>query len=255
MSASETNATRAKHERHSRIDRAAGYLALAGAALGIIAGLVDVAVGASIRDWVGNKLHTTTLGVATVILSTVSLVAAVGWLRSGGGASERRLATVLALLLPGCVCFTTIGRLWLLSGVLLLIAGALILATSSRHELTDAVDEHRWRIGLTAVLGGYYVFLGAGALPKAAGFVGIFSGLAIWLALRVAPRSHRLAVGMLAVGALAFAFVTWWSVVTPIIAILVLTIGRGALRPRDAHGLHRVRLPPPAGAQAGVVGR
>lgn len=255
MSASETNATRAKHDRHTTIDRAAGYLALAGATLGIIAGLVDVAGGASIRDWVGNKLHTTTLGVATVILSAVSLVAAVGWLRSGGGASERRLATVLALLLPGCVCFTTIGRLWLLPGVPLLSAGALILATSSRHELADAVDEHRWRIGLTAVLGGYYVFLGAGALPKAAGFVGIFSGLAIWLALRVAPRSHRLAVGMLVVGALAFAFVTWWSVVTPIIAILVLTIGRGALRPRDAHGLHRGRLPAPAGAQAGVVGR
>lgn len=228
MSASATDAG-AKHARHATIDRAAGYLAMAGATLGIIAGLIDVAVGPSIRDWVGNKLHTTTLGVATVILSAVALVATVRWLRPGGGASDRRLATVLALLIVGCVCFTTIGRLWFLPGALLLIAAALILIASSRHVLADAVDEHRWRVGLTAVLGGYYVFLGADALPRVDGFVGILSGLAIWAALRVAARSHRLAVGMLVVGALAFAIVTWWSIVTPIIAILVLAIGHGAL--------------------------
>jgi hypothetical protein len=244
----------AKHPRHATIDRAAGYLALAGATLGIIAGLIDVAVGASIRDWVGNKLHTTTLGVATVVLSAVAVVAAVRWLRPGGGASDRRLATVLVLVIVGCVCFTTIGRLWFLPGALLLIAGALILAASSRHELTDAVDEHRWRVGLTAVLGGYYVFLGADTLPKAAGFVGILSGLAIWGALRVAPRSHRLAVGMLVVGALAFAIVTWWSLVTPIIALLVVTIGHGALASRGANGRSRVTVHSPAGSQTGAEG-
>jgi hypothetical protein len=254
MRTNPTNAARAKPDRHTTIDRVAAYLAVAGATLGIIAGLIDIAVGASIRDWVGDKLHTTTLGVATVILSALALLAAVGWLRPGGRASERRLATALALLLVGCICFTTIGRLWFLPGALLLVAGVLILATSSRYELTDAVDEHRWRVGLTAVLGGYYVFLGADALPKAAGVVGILSGLAIWGALRIAPWSLRLAVGMLMVGALAFAIVTWWSVITPIIAILVLTIGRGALRPRNVHGRPWGAAPAPAAAHAGPVG-
>jgi hypothetical protein len=253
MSATGTNAARAKHERHATIDRAAGNLALAGATLGIVAGLLDVVAGGSIRGWVGNKLDTTGLGLATVLLSTVALLAAARWRRPGGTASERRLATGLALLLVGGVCFTTIGRLWVLPGVLLLIAGAVILTTSSRRELTDAVDEHRWRIGLTAVLAGYDVFLGADALPKAAGFVGIVSGLVVWGALRVAPRSHGRAVAMLMVGALAFAVVTWWSAVTPIIAVLLLTIGRGALTSQGARG-RRARVPAhaPAAAHAGV---
>jgi hypothetical protein len=218
--------------RHATMDRTAGGLALVGATLGIIAGLVDVAVGASIRDWVGNKLDTTTLGLATVILSAVALAAAVEWQRSVARAGGRRLATILALVLPAAICFTTIGRLWYMPGLLLLAAGIIILLTSTREELAHSITEHRWLGGLAAILGGYYVFLGVDALPKAAGALGILGGLAIWAALIATHRSHRLALILLAAGALPFAIATWWSVVTPLIALLVLLTGRAAVRAR-----------------------
>ena len=235
MSGSETNAARSETNRHATMDRAAGRLAVAGATLGVIAGLVDLAVGASIRAWVGNKLDTSTLGVATVLLSAVSLAAAVAWQRRDGrAAGERRLATVLAFLLPAGVCFTTIGRIWYLPGVLLLAASVLVLLASSREELVRAVDEHHWLNGLVALLGGYYVFLGADALPKGAGVLGILGGLAIWAALLTTRRSHRAGRGLLWAGALPFAILTWWSVITPLIAVLILTIGPAATRTRRA---------------------
>jgi hypothetical protein len=234
MSGSETNTARSESNRHATMDRAAGHLAVAGATLGVIAGLVDVAIGASIRAWVGNKLDTTTLGVATVILSGVSLAAGVEWHRPGGRAAGRRLATVLGLLVPAGVCFTTSGRLWFVPGVLLLSASVLVLLASSREELVRAVDEHRWLNGLVALLGGYYVFLGADALPQGAGVLGILGGLAIWTALLATRRSHRAGLGLLWAGALPFAILTWWSVITPLIAILILTIGPAAARVRRA---------------------
>jgi hypothetical protein len=105
---------------------------------------------------------------------------------------------------------------------------------------------HRWQIALTSILGAYYLLLGADALPRAAGFVGIASGLAVWGALRLATHSHRLAVAMLTVGALAFSIVTWWSVITPIIALLILVIGRGALTSHGPHPRQRVPVRSPA---------
>lgn len=218
--------------RQATMDRTAGILALVGATLRIIAGLVDVAVGASIRDWVGNKLDTATLGLATVTLSAVALAAAVEWQRPDARAGGRRLATIVALVLPAAICFTTIGRLWYLPGPLLLAAGILILLTSTREELARSVNEHRWLNGLAAILGGYCVFLGADALPKATGALGILGGLAIWAALIATHRSHRLALILLATGALPFAIAAWWSVVTPLIALLVPVTGGAAVRPR-----------------------
>jgi hypothetical protein len=253
MIPAEPSTTRSNQTGRAMMDRTAGRLALAAATFGIVAGVLDMVAGGSIRAAVGNKLDTTGLGLATALLSAVALVAAVHWLRPGGTGSERRLGTVLALLLVGCVCFTTIGWLWVLPGTLLLIASGLILARSARWELTDAVDENRWWTGLTAMLGGYYVLLGADTLPKATGLVGIASGLAIWGALRLATRSRRLAVGLLVVGALAFAIVTWWSVVTPVAAMLVVTIGPVALKRRHPNGRRPRSVRLPAAAQAGTL--
>lgn len=125
-------------------------------------------------------------------------------------------------------------------------------SSASPTVLRSNDNEHRWWIGLTALLGAYYVLLGVDALPKAAGFVGIAGGVAIWGAMRIATRSHRLAVGLLAVGAMAFAIVTWWSVVTPLTAILVLTIGPVALRRRRSG---RVDVGPGPSRVAGSLGR
>jgi hypothetical protein len=236
VSPSSVLASPARLERHARLDRVAGRLAVLGAALGVLAGVVDVAVGSSIRGWIGNKLDPTPLGLVTIILSAVALAAAVAWERPDGRVGDRRLATVLAFLIPAGVCFTTIGRLWYLPGVLLIAAGVLVVGASARGELSHAVSRHHWLNALTALLGGYYLFLGGDALPNAVGILGILGALAIWTALLDTRPSHRLRLTLLAVGTLPVPVATWWSVVTPLIALLILTIGPRAIRPtRTTH--------------------
>ncbi len=142
------------------------------------------------------------------------------------------MAIVLALLVPALVCFTTVGRLWYLPGALLLAAGALVLAGTRRRDFVAAVDEQHWRVGLLVVCGAYYVFLGATALGLA-GVLGILGGVSIWTAARIAPHSPRAAYAFLFSGALPFAAATWWSVITPVLAVLAVVIGVGVIHHAD----------------------
>jgi len=229
---------------HVRADRLIWRLAMAGAALGLLAGLLELTIGPSIRDWVGNKQDTTRLGLATIALSSVALAAAMVLRRAQGPVGGRRLALVLALVVPALICFTTVGRLWLVPGVLLMGAGGSLLVTGDRHDLLHALDERVWRKSLVALCGAYYVFLGASALGIA-GLLGILGGLLVWTALATASHSRVLALTLLTIGALPFAIVTWWSVVTPIVAVLVLVLGRSAVSVRTER-----RRPPPASRSA-----
>ena len=212
-----------------RSDLVAGRLALAGASLGLLAGLVELAAGPSVREWVGGKLDTTRLGLTTITLSAVALAAAIALRRPHERTGGRRVAIVLALLLPGLVCFTTVGRLWYLPGVLLVAAGGLVLAGTPRREFAGAFDERHWRIGLLVACGAYYVVLGATALGVA-GLLGMLGGTLIWAAAYVASRSARGAYALLLAGALPFATATWWSAITPLIAVLTLIIGSSVIR-------------------------
>lgn len=244
-------ATPDRSPRRVHMDRVAARLATLGAGLGVIAGVLDVAVGASIRGWIGNKLDPTPLGFLTVILSAIALAGAITWQRPAGRDGGRRLGTILAFLLPAGICFTTIGRLWYLPGVLLLGAAVLVGAAGTRAELAHAVTRHHWLTGLAALLGAYYLFLGGDALPKPVGILGILGAPAIWGALLAIRCSHRLRLVLLIVGALPFAVATWWSAVTPLIAILVLTLGPVAIRPQpagaDASAGHHNLAPASAG--------
>ena len=115
----------------ARQDRLAGWLALAGASLGALAGLLELTIGPSIRDWVGNKQDTTRLGWTTIILSLVALAAAIAIRRR----PDRRVAIALGLLVPGLICFTTVGRLWYLPGTLLWSARAADFMRTSMQKL------------------------------------------------------------------------------------------------------------------------
>jgi hypothetical protein len=217
----------------SSADRLAGGLALAGASLGMLAALLELTIGPSMRDWVGNKQDTTRLGLTTAVLSGVALLGAAALRRSRGGVARRRVAIALAPLLRALVCFTTVGRLWYVPGALLLAAGTLVLVRTRRQAFAAALDERHWRVGLLVVCGAYYVFLGATALGVT-GFLGIVGGALIWAAARFAPRSPRVAYLLLLAGALPFAAATWWSVVTPIVAVLAVVVGLGVIRDRGA---------------------
>ncbi|MBJ7455904.1 MAG: hypothetical protein JHC74_07585 [Thermoleophilia bacterium] len=215
----------------------AAALGAAGAALGVAAGLVQIVVGPDIRDWVGDKQDTTRLGLATLVLSLVALTAAGLLARHPDANGPGRLLAAAGLLIPAGICFTTVGRLWYAPGVLLIVAGALVLAglRGEGEEVRRSIARH-WLTGLTVVLGVYYVFLGAVALGPA-GALGIVGGLLMVIAVLVAARGRTvLGATMLVVGAVPFALLTWWSVVTPLIAVLALVIGGLAVGGKQAHG-------------------
>jgi hypothetical protein len=213
----------AGRHRRNQLD---GRLALAGAALGILAGLLELTVGPSVREWVGDKQDTTRLGLSTIVLSAVALTAALALRRPRTGG---RVAIALGLLVPALICFTTVGRLWYLPGALLLTAGALVLARTRRSEFAAALDERRWRSGLLVACGACYVFLGATALGIAGG-LGVLGGVSIWAAARIAPRTPPVAYALLLAGALPFAATTWWSLATPVLAVVTVVIGFDAIR-------------------------
>jgi hypothetical protein len=229
MSAATGSAVRHPARGRRIDDRSAGRLALAGAALGLVAGALELTIGPSIRDWVGDKQDTTRLGLTTILLSAVALAAATALQRRQQDTGGRRVAIALGLVLPALVCFTTVGRLWYIPGALLLASAALTVAATPRTELTAALTERHWRLGLLAVCGALYVFLGATTLGVA-GVLGVLGGLLVWAAARAAPRTPRTAHALLLAGALPFAAATWWSVITPVIAVLTLVVGHRVIR-------------------------
>ena len=110
-----------------------GYLAgVAGAALGIVAGIAQSAFGNEIPEWTGNKLHPVQLGIITIALSLIALAAVVFANRHPAISPAARVALGVAILLAALVCFTTVGRLWYLPGPLLIIAAGALLAGSGR---------------------------------------------------------------------------------------------------------------------------
>ena len=124
------------------------------------------------------------------------------------------------------VWVTMIGGL---PGLLLLAAVGLLLAGTTRAEVAAAFTEQHWRVALLAACGAYYVLLGATALGGA-GALGIVGGVLLWAVPAAARRSHRTGYGVLLAGALPFAVITWWSVVTPLIALLAIWFGRTVIR-------------------------
>ena len=46
-----------------------------GSTLGILAGLIELSIGAQIRPWIGNKENPAVLGLVTILLSGMALAA------------------------------------------------------------------------------------------------------------------------------------------------------------------------------------
>jgi MFS family permease len=227
--------------RRSPTWRIAATLGIVGATLGLVAGVVELTAGPSIRSWVGNKEDTTRLGLATLVLAAIALAAALALARRLDASAPRRLVFAAALLLPGLICFTTVGRLWYLPGALLIAAGVTVAddLRGEAREVAAAATRNGTAI-LTVVLACFYVFLGATALGVA-GVLGILGGLLI-LGL-VAMRGKLpmpVTVVLLLLATLPFAVLTWWSVATPLIGILLLALGMLALS-RSRERPHRPR--------------
>lgn len=209
------------------VPRLGAYLATMGASLGIVAGLVGLTLGPHIRSWVGSKQDTTRLGLATITLSAIALLSAVTWLQRREPSPGTRLLIVAGLIVPGVICFTTVGRAWYVPGALLVVAAA--TAASELREVVETISRH-WLDALTGVLGAFYIFLGATALGLA-GMLGIGGGITILAIVALSSRiPTRVASLVLVTAAVPFAVLTWWSIVTPLLAIVVVATGSFALR-------------------------
>lgn len=108
------------------MEKLAIQLGKLGSILGVLAGLIELSVGARILPWIGNKESPFVLGLVTTILSIVAFFSVFLAGKKSLPTNDRKLAIFLGVLLPAVICFTTVGRLWYLPGSLLLFASFLL---------------------------------------------------------------------------------------------------------------------------------
>jgi hypothetical protein len=192
----------------------AARLGVLGAALGAGAGIIQATMGSRIPDWTGAKESPGALGLLTVALAVLAGLAAVRQ-ASPGISDGWRAACALGLLVPGLLCFTTVGRLWYVPGPLLLVGGTLCIRS---WQSTASVIARNWARCLLSALGVCELLMAAGAAPAVMA-VGAVGGLALITAawLPTSPRSALL--GLLAVGTVPFA-ATAWTAIAPILLVL-----------------------------------
>lgn len=123
-----------------------------GAALGMLAGLIETTFGASIRPWIGNKENPFILGLVTMLLSGLAWVAVRMAQKRVPSTADGKLATILGVLVPAGVCFTTVGMLWYLPGILLLVSACLLLADFGREYRRITTEPWGWVSGWGALI-------------------------------------------------------------------------------------------------------
>ncbi len=88
---------------------------------------------------------------------------------------------------------------------------------------------HAWRELLTGLLAACLILVAASGSPLVTAW-GVVAGLLIAGSPWIAALSHRAAVAALVIGAVPFAAFSWWTIVTPLIAVLVVPTGLNAIR-------------------------
>lgn len=81
-----------------------------------------------------------------------------------------------------------------------------------------------WPGVLAGLIAAMYLWIGAAAEDWDR-LWGLGGGLAILVSLALSRRSVPLGLAVLALGALPLAVATWWSLVTPVLAVVVITLG------------------------------
>lgn len=123
-----------------------------GAALGMLAGIVELSVGAHIRPWIGNKENPIVLGWVTLLLSGLAWITVCMARKHVPSTADSKLATILGVLVPAGVCFTTVGVLWYLPGTLLSISASLLIADFWLNHPRMAIHPWRWVSALGALI-------------------------------------------------------------------------------------------------------
>jgi len=215
------------------VSRVAARIGTVGAVLLGAAGLVQATLGAVIPDWTGAKLAPVGLGLLTVGLAGVALVAARRFRTELSPGP--RAAWALASAGPGLLCLSTVGVLaW--APAVLLVAAAVLAVADGPGDSARAVAAH-WPQVLLSALGGFQLLMAAAAPPWVMA-VGAVSGtalvLAAWLPARPAVR-----VGLVLLGTVPLAVVGWYALVPLLVAAVALPIAAAVLRPQATELLRK----------------
>ncbi|MFW3146369.1 MAG: hypothetical protein ACMUIE_06120 [Thermoplasmatota archaeon] len=126
--------------------------AIAAGAAGAIFGLLQMVSGSS--SWVfGSKEQPVVLGLITILLAFMALFSSYKWLkRDKLGKGENPIILLMGILIPGVVCFFTVGPVWFLPGPVLLVAGGILFRSTmleSGKDLKDTlVRSPSWKMAL-----------------------------------------------------------------------------------------------------------
>jgi hypothetical protein len=199
----------------------AGLMGLAGGGAGVLAGMVQAVLGPRMPALTGAKASPVELGILTVVLSLGAVAVAVLMIGRRAPTDGQRTAAAIMLLLVAGVCASTVGLLWIVPGPLLLVAACLVVSVDATAVIGTMSRD--WRLLLVSTLGALEVLMALSAAPRWLAGLGILGGLAVVAApwARRGPWTRRL----LLAGAFPFAVLTWWSVVTPVVALLAVALG------------------------------
>ncbi len=201
------------------LDRAS-TAGLVAAGLAAAAGMIELAVGSN--SWTGDKNEPTTLGVLTIVLAGIMAASAPLLIRRRPS-SASSLASAAGMAIPALITVTTAGRFALPGAIVGVAAGALAIADArSCGSIRQTIDD-AWPTALIAVL--VVIYLAFGVVAGPIGLLGILGAAAVIAAFALERRSTRLAAAVLVIGVVPFAAATWWSVVIPLTAVLLLAIG------------------------------
>lgn len=192
---------------------------VAAVALGLAAGAIQLLAGTTV--WTGNKNDPVTLGWVTLLLAALLGLATLATARAAG--AEIGLAVSGVFMIVALLGLTTAGLAWVPAATAGLAAALATVKVVGVGVIRVAVGRN-WLAILLTVLAVIYLALGITYLGLS-GFVGIAGAVAVLAALALRERSRRTATVLLILGAVPFAVVTFWSLVTPLTCVLMLAIG------------------------------
>ena len=205
--------------RSVRRGRLTVWLGLSGSLLGIAAGLVQATVGPRIPEWTGAKQAPIALGLLTVALSILAGLATLRQRRPDLSAMSRA-ACALGLIGPGLLCLSTVGRLWYLPALLMLVAG--VLTVDGWRRTASALASDWLRVLLSALAG--CELLMAAAAPPALLVVGGLGAVALIAAAWVRFERRAYLWTLVLLGTVRFAALAWTSIVPLLLMVAALAI-------------------------------
>lgn len=201
-------------------DRIARFVAAGAAALIAAAGLAEIIAGSN--RWTGDKNDPTILGVGTLVAAAIVGLAAS--LTPRASTTPQRLGVAAGLAFPSLLVLSTAGIVAIPGAIVGTAAAVMVIQGARQHGSITKALSAAWLEILLGVLA--FIYLAFGVVAGWVGVLGIVGALAVVASIVMHHLgTRRAAAVVLLAGAVPFAAAAWWSVVVPLTALLMITIG------------------------------